>query len=439
MGKNITIINIQKTALNPESKQVEKDSNYIWVLYPEISFESLLKIYYGSFIASWITDKTATSVQSWFETKDESLKTVLNNIDLDFLVRSLLVCWNAFFEVIRDWTWKVSELLPVLTDEVKVMEGGDGYIQKVWSKQAYFNKFTPIKEKPEKTAIYEASKAWEKELKETDNGCGFNPNLNEIFHFKILSLKSKYYWDSFFGAAIDQILLLQNIDKFYKNYFDNAAIKPKLLADKSWQMTDETKKQIEDWFETELSWVNNAFSTVVVPGDVAVLDMTDNFNTEDFIKYRQELIKSIAIKLNIPYDLIITDNSNRASSTTAIEQFNNYTIKPLQKRILKDLKTIFADHYKVDDLEFAEIDTKDQKEEMEIYTWLVEAGIMTEDEARERLWLPKLETLPKQDEKEYTSKKMNNFYWKLKKEEDDLTAYLSEEKNNKSKDKKTWS
>jgi hypothetical protein len=71
--------------------------------------------------------------------------------------------------------------------------------------------------------------------------------------------------------------------------------------------------------------------------------------------------------LNIPYDLLLSDNSNKASSQTAKEFFNENKIQPAQKLLIKDFKRLFED-YDVNDLKYRIIDTKDQKEEMEVWT-----------------------------------------------------------------------
>jgi len=55
---------------------------------------------------------------------------------------------------------------------------------------------------------------------------------------------------------------------------------------------------------------------------------------------RQELRKDIIARLNIPYDIIYTDNSNKASIQTSKELFYSYTIKPLQEIFIEVLNDI---------------------------------------------------------------------------------------------------
>ena len=74
--------------------------------------------------------------------------------------------------------------------------------------------------------------------------------------------------------------------------------------------------------------------------------------------------------MNIPYDLLESDNSNRSSSEVAFEMLNKTIIKPLQqtfvRQIKEQLRPIFNDM--VDRIALIEPDTKNQKEEMEVWT-----------------------------------------------------------------------
>jgi hypothetical protein len=49
-------------------------------------------------------------------------------------------------------------------------------------------------------------------------------------------------------------------------------------------------------------------------------------------------MKAIAIALNMPYDLLVTENSNRATSEISNEHFNKHVVKPLQQQFIRQLK-----------------------------------------------------------------------------------------------------
>lgn len=137
--------------------------------------------------------------------------------------------------------------------------------------------------------------------------------------------------------------------------------------------------------------VDKSFSTAILDQPVWQLDLEHEIDANAFIEYRKELLKSVSIALNVPYDLLLSDNSNRASSQVSMETFNNFTIHPQQTQNLKDFKIIFAEGYSIDDLEYQWIDTSDEKEEMDVLTGYKKAGIMTANEVREKIWLVRID------------------------------------------------
>lgn len=423
-------------SVDPRSKQAEENTKTVGTRTPEIPFETLINLYYDSFVVWGLTDKIATAIASGFETQDEELLKVLNNIDQEFLGRNKVLCWNAFFEVIRDWKGKVVDLLPILSDTIEIMEDGDGYRQQVGTDTVYFNTFTPIKDRPARQTIYEGSWAKSDELANTWKGCGFNPNLNEVYQFKNTSLKTKYYWASYFESVIDQLILIEQIDKYYSKGFDNGMIKAKMIFPKhdkkSFSKND--KKVLKEFIKSKMKGVDKSFSTAIVDIEVWQLDLEHEIDANAFIDYRKELLKSVSIALNVPYDLLLSDNSNKSTSQTAKETFNEYTIIPLQNQLIKDFKKIFAEDYKVEDLEYQFVDTKDEKEQMEVLTGYKKAWIMTANEVREKLWLParedwnelktEAESKAKDETEEILKKEAWSFYNKLTDLENDLYKNL---------------
>lgn len=355
-------IEIIKWKTKNKSKQKEDLFNRNSVLEPNISFSSMLDIYKNSFIASGITDKIATSIQTWFKCSNEELIKKVEKIDFDFLIKNLVITWNSFFEVIRNWKWDIDELLPVLTEKTRLKEN-NLYTQKSWIESVDFNCFTKLKQRDE----------------------NFDNNLNEIYHFKTESLRNKNYWSSLFEGVIDQLALISYIDKYYSSYFENQAIRPNVFTDPEGKLSTKDKEVISEFFKTKMKWVDKAFSTAIIPANLQKLELWDELNTDSFINYRKELIKSVCIRLNIPSDLLLSESSNRSTSEVAKEIFNTHTVKPLQNKILKDLKEIFSEEEGVSDLRFKDLDIKDQREEAEIFKIYAEAWIMSIEEIRKEL------------------------------------------------------
>ena len=225
------------------------------------------------------------------------------------------------------------------------MEDGDGYSQTVGTDKVYFNAFTSLADRPARTKIWEDSKAGANELRNTGKGCGYNPNINQVYHFKNTSLSTKYYGASYFESVVDQLVLIEYIDTYYTKGFSNGMIKAKMIFPKNEKkvFSAEDKKVLKAFLEAKMKGVEKSYSTAILDQEVGQLDLEHEIDANAFIEYRKELLKSVSIALNVPYDLLLSDNSNRASSQVSKEIFNDFTIYPLQTQNLKDFKILFAE------------------------------------------------------------------------------------------------
>lgn len=382
-------VEIVKLIDNPNSKQAKENTKTVGTRTPKIPFSTLTDLYYDSFVVSGLTDKIATAINSWFATQDEDLLKILDSIDQEFLNRNKVLLWNSFFEVIEDGKGKVVELIPIVSNTIEIMEDGDGYRQQVGTDVVFFNAFTPKDKRPERQKIYEWSGARSDELKNTGKGCGYNPNLNQVYQFKNTSLSTKYYWASYFESVIDQLVLIEQIDTYYSRGFDNGMIKAKMIfpTNEKKSFSKDDKAVLKQFLQAKMKGVDKSFSTAIIDQPVGQMDLEQEIDAKAFIEYRTQLLQSVAIALNVPYDMLLSDNSNRASSQVSKETFNDYTIQPLQTQNLRDFKILFAEWYKIDDLEYNWIDIKDQKEEMEVFSGYKKAGIMTANEVRAKIGL----------------------------------------------------
>lgn len=133
--------------------------------------------------------------------------------------------------------------------------------------------------------------------------------------------------------------------------------------------------------------MDKSHSVAIVDQKVGQQDLEHDIDAKAFLEYRTQLLQAIAISVNVPYDMLLSDNSNRASSQVSMETFNSFTIWPAQQDNIKDFKILFGDDYKVDDLDYNFIDTTDEKEQMDVLTGYKKAGIMTANEVRGKLGL----------------------------------------------------
>lgn len=106
---------------------------------------------------------------------------------------------------------------------------------------------------------YKASKAKENELVGADGGAGYNEALNDVYHFKGMSLSNRYYGDSPVKKVLRQAILLANIDKFYNMIFENMNIRNKIFYSKDGKLTDKQRVELQNAITTALNGIDKAF------------------------------------------------------------------------------------------------------------------------------------------------------------------------------------
>ena len=328
------------------SKQIEQNKNLSYIA-PPIGFDALTTAYENSFIIGGIVERIGTSSGVWFkETGNKELDALLQTLDVENIVKSFIVTGNYFLEIAFTLGNKLV-LFPFITQEVKL-------------DHTY-------------------------KLIQTTNGGTAEFLPDEYIHLKRASLSSRYYWESMIGRCVQQIILLQNIDKFYAKLFERWLLASFLLSDKSGTISDEDKKAIQAIIDDIFSGVDNAFSTSVVSADLTKIDLSGNVDNQYFLDLRKQAQKDVAIALNFPYDLLNSENSNRSISEVSLESLNTYITKPTLAKIAAQLKEPLRKYFgaSVDEIAFHDVDVKNQKEEMEVITGYVREGVWTPNEARE--------------------------------------------------------
>jgi len=379
------------------SQKTDDSTNYLDNILVRPDFGALNKLYDESFIVSGLLDKIQSSVWNSINTDNEELQKILNKIDHSFLNESLEFYWNAFFEVIREKYWKkrVIRLIPVPAHTIYKLKKW-WFVQQVGTQKVYFNDFVwDLKDRNKQIKIWEKSWAKSNELV-TDKAPWFNPELNEIFHFKRTSLTDIHYWKTLYIPVLDQLLLLEQIDQFFTWMFNrgwmwNAIIFVKQNGQIKTKLSDTWKKALQDFFQNNFSWVKNAGNHAIVQTELWKLDLTDDFDVTAFIEKTFELLKKVAIALNVPYEVLLTIVWNKSTAEQAEKNFINHKIKPLQKINIKFFNELFSYDYSFNTLEYDEIETWNPLDKMKILTGYVWGSIMTINEARKKLWLEEIE------------------------------------------------
>ena len=381
IGANKTLIKkIQKGISN----QVKEND---WYTSYSQDFSVYDKVYDWSYIVAGIVDKITLGINSGRDIEDPVLKEAVKMVKIGFIAKSLAKYGNAFLEISRNKKGEIQAIYPVAAKSIKQIKGG-GFVQENGTEKSFFNAFTPFDQWAEKIAIHATSGAWAWELRYNaqEKSCGFNPNLTEILHIKLEESDDIRWGKSLFYPVLMQVLILKQIDQYYTGYFDNGLIQQKILNDESGMTAEEDLEALKERFQQEAKGVENAHSTMIFPWKISVTNLSDEINTEAFLNYRQHLQKSIAMRFQIPYDLLDTTDSNKASSTTALSAFYKNTVFPLQELILESIHKLFGDDQryagKVEEIQLKKVDTKERKTDAETVKILTATGCFTKNEIR---------------------------------------------------------
>lgn len=354
----------------------QKETNWVGVdnVYnPPISFNVLTDTHSCSSILSWIINKIAVKANTPFlSTDNEKLDLMLANLDIEEIVTNLLIYGNCYLERLETlWGEKTLEFEKIITENAKLSKKDNIYLT----------------------------------TKKTNDLEEVNFTQDQILAFKRISITSKKYGDSLFSKCVDEIILLSYIIKYFKKFFWNWNISPNILFDESASLDKEQIEKLEALINDRIAGIENSNSTVIIQSKMWKIDLATIFDPEKYIKLKRELKEDIAIGMNIPFDLLSSENSNKATSQAAMEALYSNIIIPLQDRFLIQLRKQLLSWYRSEKgstcwewiteenilkIAFSDINLKNPKEEMETLTWYQKNWVLSVNEVREiaDLWSP---------------------------------------------------
>lgn len=323
----------------------------------------LVEAYQRSFVIGGVVDRIVTTAASgWVfaDTVSDRTRSIIASLDLEELFLSYFVTGNFFVEKIRNAFGQVVGLERFLPNKIRVKWDGS---QKCFVHTSALN---PV--------VFEQK---------------------DVMHIRTASLSSRFYGESKLGKCTDQIALLTFIDQYYAGVFDSGFFNNKILVDENGKLDTKQKEALRAFLEDRAKGLKNAFSLMILPTQMNMLNLDDITNVEKFLKYREDLIQSISIALGIPVDILLPQKASRATKEVSLSELNTDIIWPMQQRVIRQLRAeLRADFDDIDGVDILAIDTKNQLDEMKIQTGFVAGGIITPNEARENMGL---EALPDGD------------------------------------------
>jgi hypothetical protein len=380
------------------TKQVESDFSVEVIEYaiPPSTMSTLRKS--SSLLKASMEKVSLASNTSLISSQDQAIAEKLQgmkNVLIRYGTPNVYTNGVAWFEVITNKRGEVTRLLPIITDSIRLLKGGEGAIQKIGTQEAYFNIFEPDEEKrKEKERVWNDIGSKPSQLDPTlidgQYRTGYNPNLNQVILVKNVSIDNNNYGDSVIAEVTDQAILLSYIDQYFTKFFEKGTMKTVLIYDKSGKTSVTEKKMIKEEFEKKTSGVKNSFTALMVGGDLDYIVLDSEIDANAFSTYRRQLREDILAGMNIPYDLMFSDSSNKASSGEATKVFNQYSVLPIQElftsvlvQISRTMKNEFAEDGDLT-LSLTSFDEENTIEEMKGLSDAVRSGWMSPNDAREQ-------------------------------------------------------
>ena len=208
----------------------------------------------------------------------------------------------------------------------------------------------------------------------------FSPE--EIIHVKENSFYSIYRGVSRLKPAVRTMKIIKAMRNFQDNFFNNGAV-PGLVLKSPNTLSEKIKERmIASWSQRYRPDAGGR-RPLILDGGIEVDDLTNvNFKDLDFQNAILENEKIIAKALGIPY--LLFDSGNNANIRPNMRMYYLETILPIQRKVNCALERFFGFSIKEDTTEIPALQPE-LRDQSSYYSALVNGGIITINEARERL------------------------------------------------------
>ena len=216
--------------------------------------------------------------------------------------------------------------------------------------------------------------------KYTYNDVDYFPD--EMIHIKENSFHDIYRGVSRLKPAVRTMKIIKAMRNFQDNFFENGAV-PGLVLKSPNTLSEKIKERMIQSWSARYRPDTGGKRPLILDGGIEVDDLTNvNFKDLDFQNAILENEKIIVKALGIPY--LLMDSGNNANIRPNMRLYYLETILPIHRKISSALSRFFGFEVVEDttDIPALQPELRDQSA---YYSALVNGGIITINEARERL------------------------------------------------------
>ncbi len=287
-------------------------------------------------------------------------------------------CPNPLFEFTSNAIWKLQEIYLLLKGEgyFIIERRIDGTPAELWPVPPHWVMETPYLNNP----FYKVA---------LSNGNFMQVSVDDMFVMKNLNPSDPFRRGLGQAESIaDEIEIDEYAAKFQKKFFYNDAT-PSLLVGMPGSQPEERTRFLEMW-KNKFMGVNNSHKVAAVGAEVTVNKLADNMKDLDMINGRLFIRDGVLEHFGVPREIMgITENSNRATAEASQYIYAKNVLTPRitdrEKAVNRQLLPYFGRNliWRFDD-----IIPHDKEHEKAVAMEGWNAGLLTKDEAREKLSMP---------------------------------------------------
>ena len=217
--------------------------------------------------------------------------------------------------------------------------------------------------------------------------------VNDVIPFLNPNAKDMRNGQSKLQPAMDLVRSQIFSSQWNMNFFYREARPDAILNIKQRKQLDSKEKQeVRSEWNDNFQGPNRTHKIAVMQGDVDYKIIGENQKDMDFVNLDSSVRNNIMMALGVPKPILLPEEGNKTTVEGAIYIFMSQTIEPNMQSIVDTLNEFLIPDFDVTlYLDFTSPVPRDKTTESAILGNYVREGIMTRNEAREKLGLPPLE------------------------------------------------